>query len=88
MIGGEIFEVGISSLFPSYPEEKHSRRGGSIPRTQWLLDFVEKFHLKDVDSFGVFYTWTNNRSSDGVTFEKLDRAMGVIPGVALSQKRC
>lgn len=59
-------------------KEKWCRGNGSISGAVWLKDFVNKFHLRGIESYGVFYTWTNNRKGDNATFEKLDRAMGSV----------
>lgn len=56
-------------------EEKYSRNRRSIGGVDWLRAFINNLNLREVRSFGVFYTWTNNRSDEEVTFEKLDRAM-------------
>ncbi|KAF7134864.1 hypothetical protein RHSIM_Rhsim08G0012400 [Rhododendron simsii] len=56
--------------------EKWSRSGQCIQGLGWLQDFVDKCGLFDIPSFGVNFTWSNNRNAEFVTFEKLDRAMG------------
>lgn len=38
-------------------------------------DFILQCNLVDVHTYGVHFTWTNNRRGIGATYEKLDRAM-------------
>lgn len=55
--------------------EKLSANLRSPGGIEWLQDFSRGLGLSEVRSFGVFYTWTNNREGDEATYERLDRAM-------------
>lgn len=70
-----VLSIGVFNqvLFRS---DKLSVQNTNICGAGWLSDLVNKFELRDVNNYGVFYTWTNNRGGCNATFEKLDRAMG------------
>ncbi|KAF7150605.1 hypothetical protein RHSIM_Rhsim02G0226500 [Rhododendron simsii] len=56
-------------------DEKFSAHTGPIRGLDWCSNFVTRCGLADVPSFGVKFTWSNNRSGEAATYEKLDRAM-------------
>lgn len=56
-------------------EEKFSANTRSIAVLNGYKISLKSWGLSDLWSFGVFYTWTNNRLGDEATYEKLDRAM-------------
>ena len=38
-------------------------------------DFIDKYHLLDLESFGLPYTWFNKRKDSASIFEKLDMVL-------------
>lgn len=56
-------------------EDKFSFCSKRIGGAEWLREFITKFGFCDVQTFGVHFTWTNNRGGNDCTYERLDRAM-------------
>ncbi|KAK8993156.1 hypothetical protein V6N11_033260 [Hibiscus sabdariffa] len=66
--------MGDSNIVAS-PNDKYGGSPFDHKNAKWYYDLLERTYLMKIQSQGGTYTWSNQRSSDDVICEKLDRVL-------------
>ncbi|KAK8980445.1 hypothetical protein V6N11_029006 [Hibiscus sabdariffa] len=57
------------------PEEKCGSNPFDHNSAKWYYDFLDQTYLMEIPSSGGSFTWSNQRSNEETTLEKLDRVL-------------
>ncbi|KAK8999372.1 hypothetical protein V6N11_070541 [Hibiscus sabdariffa] len=66
--------MGDTNIVAS-PNEKYSGSPFDHNNAKWFHEFLERYYLREIQSKGGSYTWSNQRSEEDEICEKLDRVL-------------